>query len=277
MGPGQVLILWQEKLPPFHDIWAFTLAIVMENNFFEKNYNVHYYETGQRQQLRISNLMNYFEEVALMQSEERKVGLDYYREHGVIWMLHKWDITINKPPVFGQRIRIRTLPVSIAGFMGFRQFWVYAENGEILVTAVSAWIFVNTQSKRPMRVTEDMKRAYGHLGQPESKLDMAEVPSLQKADFSKEFNVRQADIDINEHVNNVRYVDWALEALPPELLRNQQLENIKIVFKKETTYGQRISSKVEVFQEEGRTRCVHRIVDEQGREVCALLTTWLPV
>ncbi len=248
----------------------------MENNFFEKNYNIHFYETGLRKQLRITNLMNYFEEVALMQSEERKVGLDYYRENGVIWMLHKWDITIHKPPVFEQRIRIRTLPVSMAGFMGFRQFWVYDENGDTLISAQSAWIFVNTQSKRPMRVTENMKRAYGHLGQPESKLDMAEVPSLQKADFSKEFNVRHADIDINEHVNNVRYVDWALEALPPELLRNNQLENIKIVFKKETTYGQRISSLVEVLQEAGGTRCVHRIVDEQGKEVCTLLTSWRP-
>ena len=249
----------------------------MGNNFFENTYLVHYYETGIGQQLRISNLMNYFEEVALMQSEERKVGLDYYRENGVIWMLHKWHIAIHKSPVFGQNIRIRTLPVSIAGFMGFRQFWVYAENGEVLISAESAWIFVNTQSKRPMRATEDMKRAYGHLGQPESKLDMPDGPSLQKADLTKEFNVRQADIDINEHVNNARYVDWALEALPPELLRNHQLENIQIVFKKETTYGQRISSQVEVFQEEGRIRCVHRIFDDQNREVCALLTSWLPV
>jgi medium-chain acyl-[acyl-carrier-protein] hydrolase len=248
----------------------------MGNNFFEKNYTVHYYETGPHQQLRISNLMNYFEEVALMQSEERKVGLDYYWQNGVIWMLHKWNISIHKSPVFGQNIRIRTLPVSIAGFMGFRQFWVYGEHGEILVSAESAWIFVNTQSKRPMRVTEDMKRAYGHLGQPESKLDMPEVPSLQRADFTKEFNVRQADIDINEHVNNVRYVDWALEALPPKLLRNHQLENIQIVFKKETTYGQRISSQVEVLQEAGVICFVHRIVDEQGKEVCALLTSWKP-
>lgn len=246
----------------------------MENNYFERDYLIHYYETAQRNELRIPNLMNYFEEVALLQSEERKVGLDYYQKNNVVWMLHKWDITIHKNPVFGQKITIRTLPVSMAGFTGYRKFWVFDSSGVTLMSANSAWIFVNTLNKRPIRVNEDMKQAYRNEDSLEGKLEMPEIPALQKADFSREFNVRQADIDINQHVNNVRYVEWALEALPPEMKKDVRPENIRIVFKKETTYGQMINSQVEVRKEGGMLNSVHRILDNQGREACALMIRW---
>ncbi|MEE4176808.1 MAG: acyl-ACP thioesterase domain-containing protein [Bacteroides sp.] len=246
----------------------------MNPNFFEQDYLIHYYETAQRQELRITNLMNYFEEVALMQSEERKVGLNYYQKNNVGWMLHKWDITIQRNPVFGQQILVRTLPVSMVGFMGFRKFWVFDSSGKTMITAKSAWIFVNTLYKRPIRVSEEMKRAYRTVTQPEEKLEIPDVPALQKADFSREFFVRQADIDINQHVNNVRYLDWALEALPPEMKMDHQIENIGIVFKKETTYGQMINSQVELREEDGVLNSVHRILDDRGREACALMIRW---
>ena len=248
----------------------------MDHNFFEKEYLIHYYETGRRQELRITSLMNYFEEVALLQSEERKVGLDYYQKNQVVWMLHKWDITIHRNPVFGQQILVRTLPVAMTGFMGYRRFWVFDQGGETLVSATSAWIFVNTRNKRPIRVTEDMKIAYRNEDSPEDKLEMADIPSLQKTDFAREFFVRQADIDINEHVNNVRYVDWALEAIPPELKQENRLENIQIVFKKETTYGHKIHSQVEIKDKEPGKYTVHRIIDDHEREVCSLMITWKP-
>ncbi len=248
----------------------------MDHNYFEKEYSIHYYETGRRQELKITSLMNYFEEVALLQSEERKVGLDYYQKNQVVWMLHKWDITIHKVPVFGQRILVRTLPVSMAGFMGYRRFWVFDSAGNTLVSATSAWIFVNTRNKRPIRVTDDMKQAYRNEDRPENKLDMADIPALQKTDFSRGFYVRQADIDINRHVNNVRYVDWALEALPPDMQQEYRLENIRIVFKRETTYGQMIESQVEMRDGDGKKCSLHKILDEQGREACALSIKWQP-
>ena len=95
--------------------------------------------------------------------------------------------------------------------------------------------------------------------------------------FEKNYNIHYYETDPRQQLRISNLMNYFEEvALPPELLRNNQLENIKIVFKKETTYGQRISSQVEVHQEPGGTRCVHRIVDEQGREVCALLTSWKP-
>ena len=56
----------------------------------------------------------------------------------------------------------------------------------------------------------------------------------------KSFDVRYSDIDTNMHVNNVKYVSWALETVPKDIVLNYELKNVKVTYEKETTYGETI-------------------------------------
>jgi len=248
----------------------------MQTSEFETKYLVRYYETGLRRELHITNLMYYFEEVALMQSESRNVGLQYYSDHNVIWILNKWNIVVHKAPVFGQVVRVKTLPVSLYGFMGYRKFWVCDLEGNSLATADSAWIFLNTVNKRPLRVHDDMKKAYGHEGMPEAKLEMPPVPALKTPTFAKEFEVLKADIDLAQHAHNTRYVHWALETVPERLPAENRLVNLTVEYKKETTLGQAIIAETELINVNGSTLCLHRITTADKGVACILSTRWEP-
>ena len=41
---------------------------------------------------------------------------------------------------------------------------------------------------------------------------------------------------MNEHVNNTKYVCWAIETVEPDFITNHRIKNLKVVYKKETTY-----------------------------------------
>lgn len=246
----------------------------MSGTPFEHTYRIRYFETGRNHELSITSLMRYFEELALFQSEANGVGFAYYDRHHVIWMLHQYDIRINRMPRFGDTVLLRTVPESIYRFKGFRKFWVLDEKGEELVSADSSWLFVNTQTRRPMRVSEDMKRAYGHQDKPESRLEMEPIPALQRTDHEKEFRVRQSDIDVNRHVNHVQYVEWAMEAIPPELTETLKLKRLQVAFKKETVYGQSIRTSVELEMENGFLNCLHGISGTDGVERSSLRSFW---
>ena len=56
---------------------------------------------------------------------------------------------------------------------------------------------------------------------------------MEKADNENIFKVRYGDIDSNMHVNNVRYVEWAVESLPLETVLNYELKELNVVFEKE--------------------------------------------
>ncbi len=248
----------------------------MAGKAFEKEYSVHIYETGIDGKLRIDSLMHYFEELALLQSEAEGVGLEYYRKHGVIWMLHSFDIRLNQPPAFNERIMVQTLPSSVYRFMGFRNYRVLDSEGCELATAQSSWIFLDTDRKRPVRVDENMKKAYGHDGSPEERLQMDDIAIPSRSDYLSRFCVLTSDIDINQHVNNVVYVNWAIESLPASFQESHRIVRLQVQWQKETFAGSKIEVSTQLDTESDRTLCLHTITDSDRQVKCRLATHWCP-
>ena len=50
-----------------------------------------------------------------------------------------------------------------------------------------------------------------------------------------------SDIDYNRHVNNVRYIGWAVDVLPMELLEEKPLRGLTINFNHEVHPGETVS------------------------------------
>ena len=73
--------------------------------------------------------------------------------------------------------------------------------------------------------------------------------------FKKKFNVRYSDIDSNGHVNNVNYVEWAIESVPLEVVKNFNIERIKIIFEKESIYGDEVNVSATLIKE-GDKLCI---------------------
>ncbi|XP_058206656.1 oleoyl-acyl carrier protein thioesterase, chloroplastic-like isoform X4 [Rhododendron vialii] len=44
---------------------------------------------------------------------------------------------------------------------------------------------------------------------------------------------RRADLDMNQHVNNVAYIGWFLESMPQEIIDNHELETITLDYRRE--------------------------------------------
>ena len=89
---------------------------------------------------------------------------------------------------------------------------------------------------------------------------------------SRLFTVRYRDIDMNEHVNNTKYVCWAIESIDHEFLINHKIKNLKVIYKKETTYKDVVTSKVYSTKEDNVL--LHKIYSSEGVELAVLQSTW---
>jgi medium-chain acyl-[acyl-carrier-protein] hydrolase len=240
---------------------------------YEREYFIHYYDCDNNLNLGIPGLLRYFEDIALLQSEDAGIGLKYYHKHNVAWVLYKWDITINCYPKYKERIKVITEPISFARFYAYRSFEVRNLQEEVLVTANSLWFFVDTSTRKPTKIIEDMFKGYGIGPEVKKELPIEEIRLPVKADFQKEFIVRQGDIDLNDHVNNIKYIEWALEVVPEIISKNYGLKRLKVNYKKETHYGRKINSVIEIKDESGLKICFHKIMDE-GEDICFIETQW---
>ncbi len=242
-------------------------------NQFRHTYFAQYHDCDTRQRLTVLAMMRYFEDIALLQSDSYDVGLAYYAKEEVAWLLHKWDIRIHRTPVFKDDVSPLTQPAAMRRFMANRRYEINNEAGEILVEADSQWVFVDLARRRPTRIREEIFSKYGLTDDVETLPTPPAPREPERTDILREFHIRKSDIDVNRHVNNIRYVDWALDALPEDIALQANMRRLLIHYKKEVHYGEHVSARTEMREEEGLVVGCHGIyVGEELR--CLLESRW---
>jgi|MGYP000410392691 medium-chain acyl-[acyl-carrier-protein] hydrolase len=172
---------------------------------------VRYSETGGRKMSNMASLANYFQDCAILQSENVGIGLDYLADHHRAWFLISWQIEVDRYPAMGEKIKVRTWAYDFKASLGFRNIDILDENGIRIVKAASIWSYVDTETLRPARIEDEVSEAYPM----EPAIDMEYAP--RKIKLFDDHNVvdtrkvMQYQIDSNNHMNNEAYIALAQE------------------------------------------------------------------
>ena len=241
----------------------------------DRNYNIHYYEVDIHKRALITSIIDYLGDMAMYQSEILGVGIEHLKENKMAWVLYKWDITMESYPLLNETIKVKTFAYSFRKFYAYRKYEIIDAEGNKIGYASSVWILINTDRRRPIRITKDMYEAYGIDESNNTSIEIEDIKSINTVHSEKSFQVRYSDIDTNMHVNNVKYVAWALETVPKDVVLNYELKNIKVTYEKETTYGETIKVSTEIIREENKIICRHKIINEEGTELTLLESTWI--
>lgn len=172
---------------------------------------VRYSETGGRKKSNMASLANYFQDCAILQSENVGIGLDYLADHHRAWFLISWQIEVDRYPAMGEKIKVRTWAYDFKASLGFRNIDILDENGIRIVKAASIWSYVDTETLRPARIENEVSEAYPM----EPAIDMEYAPRKIKLfddhNVVDTRNVMQYQIDSNNHMNNEAYIALAQE------------------------------------------------------------------
>ncbi len=165
-------------------------------------------------------LLRLMQEAAAIESDNRGYGLKDVKTKGVAWILAGWRLTRLGGVPWREPIEIRTWPRKLEGFASERDFLAFS-GGRLLAKATSRWFLVDVAAGKITRVTADVRNAY--TCNPETVYDIP-LPTRESsppdavATFS--ITVGRRDIDTNRHVNNIHYLDYAVEALPASTAQN---------------------------------------------------------
>ena len=144
-------------------------------------------------------------------------------------------------PKYNEEITIKTWPRILEKFYSYRDFEVYDSNNNLIAIASSKWIMVNTETGKIERMTENLVKVYGTVNKSVFDKPLNERPrEPEELKLNFEYIVQRRDIDTNRHVNNVHYIDYAIETLPDKIYNSYEINNIQIHYKKEIKYGEKI-------------------------------------
>lgn len=240
----------------------------------EKEYDIRFFDVDFKKRLTVQRLMNFFEDSAISQSERLGVGLEFLKHSRMAWVIHQWNIKVEKFPVFGEKIRVKTWPDGVYKFYAFRKFELSDANNNKMITADSIWLLLDTEKRRPMKVPDQLYQAYGMEKELSDDSRILKLKEPLRVDSEREFKVRFSDIDINNHVNNVKYYEWAFESLPQDILENYSLKSVKLTYKKEAKLGDIIAARAEVKLGREEYICYHKVSDGMKSELCFAETEW---
>lgn len=244
------------------------------NNVYSKDYEINIYDVDSDLKCKFSTIVNYLWDVVMSQTEalgETKNGLI----NQCAWILLKYDIKIHEYPKYKDVINVENRVVGVKKFYGVRDYIIRNSEGKVLAEGRAIALLVNMEKRRPMRLLPEQYELYGITGDLEEDIELDNIKEVENIEYSRGYVVRFSDIDSNKHVNNLKYMEMAMDTLPFEFLNDHELSEIKIVFKKETTFGDTIKVSSELKEEEnGLIRSIHSMIGNNDKLLTKVEFGW---
>jgi medium-chain acyl-[acyl-carrier-protein] hydrolase len=201
------------------------------------------------------------------------VGVRDLHAKGLTWVLARLHVKISSIPPAGTTVHTATWPSGRHRLFAVREFRLQDEAGGELLRASSAWAMMNMETRRPSRLDPHLPVYTRH---PERMIadDFAPLPPVRPDAARASYRALAADIDLNDHVNNTVYLDWALRSAP-ESARAWKPLALEAAFLGEARLGDKVDCHTETGRGEGGSVLLQSLRSvASGREITRLRTYW---
>ncbi len=189
-----------------------------------------------------SALLNHLQNAAALAAEEGGFSRERLIErYGAFWMLARSWYRLARPLAFEDLVTVRTWHRGGKGAIMYRDYDILA-NGQPVGESVSAWVLASLDSHKLMRlraIPELEGTGGGALCKTMTLAKLHQPGDLAEVERRL---TRYSDSDLNGHVNNTRYADFACDALEMEKLPGDRfLAELQIGYLAECRPGEVLS------------------------------------
>lgn len=218
---------------------------------FTRQFYVGYSSVGKSLAITNSGLLRIFEDIATMHGSAVNDGLLDTTDR---WVLLCYEVVVHRRPKLGEELTVKSWNRDMKGVTSCREFEVYDEQGELMVTAISNWVRIDGTTGKLQRLTKELFDRYG--SEPErGNFPSPWITKLREVEGGIESyrcTVERYFIDSNDHLNNVHYMDLALCALPREVYEAGEFDRFTIYYRKAAYCGEELCCRY-TPQEDGCT------------------------
>lgn len=231
---------------------------------YQMPHEVSYYECDMHGTMTTSMLVA----VAIKASEQQSALLDrgtqYIHSLGFNWIITDYGISLKRLPKVGEKIIFKTEASAYNRFFCYRNFWVFDEEGDLIVEIETVFALMNQATRKIARLQDDIVAPY----KSEKLTSIKRMSSILPVETGEEaiFQTQFYDIDENKHVNNAVYFNWFFSPLGLAFLTTYVPTKIRVRFEKEILYGDESHSSFEKRISEDQVLTVHEI--KVADEVC---------
>jgi acyl-CoA thioesterase FadM len=164
--------------------------------------------------VRVSACVRWLAQAAADASAAVGFGPDWYEAHGLMWLVRRTTLALERPIGRDERVTVRTFVEDFRRVRSHRAYELHDDAGHVVARGRTDWVMIQVASARPVRVPQEIEAAFGAVegrggapGRPAWK-----EPPEPEVPARMSHVVRFADLDSLAHVNNATYLDLLVEA-----------------------------------------------------------------
>lgn len=206
---------------------------------WKENFKITSFQVDFQENIKPTHLMQLFQEAAGNHAQHLGAGYSELVEEKLFWALSRIRVEVLRMPKWGDEIHIETWPCSLVGPFFRRDFIFYNDHNEVICRGVSGWLLISTENMRPQRADRLSFELPFNQGKyalesfPDRINGKAELPVFSK-------KILYNEIDVNNHVNNTRYLDWVMDCFDSNFYLAHELKSFSLEFLSEMHWGDEV-------------------------------------
>lgn len=225
-----------------------------------------------RGRLSMGVLGNLLLNVANFHASDRGFGITTLNEGHYTWVLSRLVLEfVEDAPRQTEKFSIQTWVESVYRLFTDRNFAVLDSHGTPLGYARSVWAMIDVETRKPVDLLSINEGAITRyvcdnpcpIERPGKVKNTTDRPVAT-------LSPKYSDIDINGHVNSIKYIDHILDLFPLDLYQSHRVKRFEIAYVNESHYGDTLQFycddkgggeyHVEVKKEDGEIICRSKVI-----------------
>ena len=237
-------------------------------------FKVHSYDTDSHAKMSLQSMVKYFMETSIDHSESTGHTIERLLSENRGWVVLNWIIKFFDYPRFKDIIKTSTWTKGGNKLQATR-FFVMENEGEVVAEAATRWAFLDLETRHPVRFSEEVEELYSLDKEPPFDPGKYTMPDENKGDAisSRIITVRRSETDTNNHVNNIKYIEWAVDDIPEEIYENWNCKELRVLYRKECKMNDNVIITSYLMEDDEKT-IVTIMKDMNENILCKVSTCW---
>ena len=225
----------------------------------------------------MGHLGNHMLNAADFHSSARGFGMKYLMTIKRSWVLSRLAIEMEEMPTQYTKFNVETWVESAMRFFTSRNFAVIGDDGKAYGYGRSIWAMIDTETRQPTDIFSIDNGAINNwiVNDKPCPIDKGgRVKMTDQAELVRTIDTYYNDVDINGHINSVKYIEHVLDLWPVDRYRQFAIKRLEIAYVAEAHGGDTLSFYKEAVSD---TEFCIRIVRTDGTECCRSKVTFTKI
>ncbi len=212
----------------------------------------------------ICSVAEYLQEAAFRNSALLNLGMEALKGTELAWVLARLAVFVRHYPHKGDAVAVETWYAGLQGKFGNRFYRLRDENNMVVATALTTFALFDLEERKIADWPEFVQARMPEAGPRPLEFQRRTIEKPLVGIPQPPFRPRLGDIDLYNHVNNTKLIEWALSAASENVRHPFQPSALDIVFRNECRMDDYVEAQVQQLGE--KDSCV-MLSTTEGKEL----------